>query len=202
MSCIGGRVLAVTVTEIATDPRPYYRAALDWVAGLLAEVRPDQLTGATPCPELDVEGLLRHLVATVDKIRVIGEGGSPFTMPFQVPPTTDYPAAFAGARSRMWTVWSDDALLDREVTVPWGAAPGRGAMWGYVNETLVHGWDLAVATGQPAEADHGTAEATLAMARRLIPEDRGAGYPFGPVVESAPDAGPTERLANWSGRRR
>jgi uncharacterized protein (TIGR03086 family) len=202
MSCIDGSVLGMTTTEIATDPRPHYRAALDWVAELLAEVRPGQWRGATPCPEFDVEGLLRHLVATVNKIRVIGEGGSPFTMPFQIPPTADYPAAFAEARARMWTVWSDDALLDSEVTVPWGSAPGRGAVWGYVNETLVHGWDLAVATGQATEADAETAEATLAVARRLIPEDRGEGYPFAAVVASAPDAGPTERLANWSGRRR
>lgn len=200
---MGGRVAAMTTTEIVTDPRPHYRAALHRAAGLLAAVRPEQLRDATPCPEFDVEGLLRHLVATVDKIRVIGEGGSPFTMPFQVPPTADYPAAFVEAQARMWTVWSDDALLGREVTVPWGSAPGRGAVWGYVNETLVHGWDLAVATGQDAEADPELAEAMLAVARQMIPaEGRGGDFPFAPVVEPAPDAGPTERLANWSGRRR
>ncbi|WP_433504493.1 TIGR03086 family metal-binding protein [Pseudonocardia halophobica] len=193
----------MTTTEIVTDPRPHYRAALDWAAGLLAGVRPEQLRDATPCPEFDVEGLLRHLVATVNKIRMIGEGGSPFTMPFQVPPAPDYPASFAEAQARMWTVWSDDALLDREVTVQWGSAPGRGALWGYVNETLVHGWDLAVATGQDAEADPDLAEAMLAVARQMIPaEGRGGDFPFAPVVEPTPDAGPTERLANWSGRRR
>jgi hypothetical protein len=31
---------------------------------------------------------------------------------------------------------------------------------------------------------------------------RGGGIPFDTVVESAPGAGPTERLANWSGHRR
>jgi uncharacterized protein (TIGR03086 family) len=193
----------MTTTEIVTDPRPHYRAAVDWVAGLIAQVRPDQLADSTPCPQLDVEGLIRHLVATMDRMRVIGEGGSPFSKPFQVPPAGDYPAAFAAARARMLTVWSDDALLDREVAVPWGRAPGRDAVWGYVNEALVHGWDLAVATGQDSEADPAPAETMLAVARRLIPaEGRGEVLPFAPVVEPAPGAGPTERLANWSGRRR
>jgi uncharacterized protein (TIGR03086 family) len=190
-------------TLLTTDARPRYRSALEWVAGLVDRVRPAQLHDPTPCTEFDVEGLLRHIVATVDKIRVIGTGGSPFTMPFQVPSAPDYPAAFAEARERMWAVWSDDALLDREMTVPWGTVPGRGALWGYVNETLVHGWDLAVATGQPSEADAGVAGEMLAVARRLIPDEgRGGDYPFAPAVQPEPGAGPTERLANWSGRRR
>jgi len=87
------------------------------------------------------------------------------------------------------------------VTVPWGQAPGREALWGYIGEALVHGWDLAVATGQPSEADPALVEPTAAEVRRFIPADaRVPGVPFSPVVEPRPEAGPTERLANWSGR--
>jgi hypothetical protein len=57
--------------------------------------------------------------------------------------------------------------------------------------------------GQDAEADADTAVATLAAARTILPAAvRGGEVPFAAVVESAPDAGPTERLANWAGRRR
>jgi hypothetical protein len=44
--------------------------------------------------------------------------------------------------------------------------------------------------------------AFAAMERFLPAEMRGEGIPFNPVVEPAPGASPTERLANWSGHRR
>jgi len=40
------------------------------------------------------------------------------------------------------------------------------------------------------------------MTQTLLAEPRGVpNIPFDPVVESAPGAGPAERLANWAGRR-
>lgn len=182
----------MTTTEI--DPRTPYASALDWAAAVLAGVREEQLAGPTPCPELDVDGLVRHLVATVYKIAAIGEGSDPRPLPFQVDGTLE------DARAEYERVWTAEAL-DREVTVPWGRAPGRTALWGYVNELLVHTWDVAVATGQPCEAPAAAVEPALAVARMLIPAER-EGFPFAPPVEPAADAGPTERLANWSGHAR
>lgn len=151
----------------------------------MAEVRPDQLTDPTPCDEFDVATLMGHLVATVDRARVIGEGGDPTTVPLvAIAVDGDRCAAYRIAGERMWAVWSDDALLDVTVTAPWGRVPGRAAIWGYLNETLVHGWDLAAATGQPTETDSALAESALAVARRAIPASpRGGHVPFGAVVE-------------------
>lgn len=64
-----------------TDPRPLYRDALAWVDTLFAQVRPEQMTDPTPCPQFDVRALLGHLVATVDRGRVIGSGGDPLSIP-------------------------------------------------------------------------------------------------------------------------
>jgi uncharacterized protein (TIGR03086 family) len=188
-----------------TDPRPHYDRALHWAQQLVAGTRADQLDDPTPCPEFDVRTLLGHLVATVGRARVIGEGGAPFSVPSLVTGVADggWADAFAAAVHELWPVWSADELLDAPRSVPWGEVPGRAALWGYVNETLVHGWDLALATGQPTEADADLAEITLAGARAQIPASvRSGPVPFAPVVEPAPDAGPTERLANWSGHHR
>ncbi|MGI5126164.1 TIGR03086 family metal-binding protein [Pseudonocardia sp. CA-107938] len=193
------------MTEQIPDPRPLYAGALTWVRGLLDAVRPDQLDGPTPCPEFDVRTLAGHLVGTVGRARVIGEGGDPREAPFVVDGIADdgFAAAYGEEIDKVLAVWRDDAILDRMATVPWGTLPGRAALAGYVNETLVHGWDLAVSTGQPAEAPREIAEAALAAAPRVLPaEPRGGHVPFAAVVEPAPDAGPTERLANWCGRPR
>jgi uncharacterized protein (TIGR03086 family) len=193
------------MTALHTDPRPLYRAALDWTAGLVAGVRPDQLADPTPCTEYDVRTLLGHLVTTVRRATAVGEGGAPLAIPVVSTdvPDAGFADAYAEGAERALEAWADDARLDAPVTVPWGTVPGRAAVWAYLNEALVHGWDAAVATGQPAEADPELAAAALAAARRAIPaEPRGGRVPFAPPVEPAAGAGPTERLANWSGRRR
>jgi uncharacterized protein (TIGR03086 family) len=111
--------------------------------------------------------------------------------------------ALAAAEAKMAAVWADDSVLDAVVTVPWGRVPGRAAVWGYVREALVHGWDLAVATGQDGEAAPATAEAVLVVTQRVMPaEPRGGPIPFAGPVDPRPEAGPTERLANWCGHTR
>jgi len=186
------------------DPRPLYRRALTWVESLLAGVSPDQWGQPTGCPDFDVRALAGHLVATVERARVIGEGGTPFSVPHVITGIVDdgWADAYAAAGRTVWTVWDDDDSLTAMVQAPWGTIPGSAALWGYLNETLVHGWDLAAATGQDAEADPEVAGPALAVAPQIIPaEPRGGQMPFAPVVEPADGAGPTERLANWNGRR-
>jgi uncharacterized protein (TIGR03086 family) len=187
---------------VPSDPRPLYRAARAWVQSLLDEVSPEQLDLPTDCPEFDVRALAGHLVATVHKLAVIGDGGDPFSLPHVVTGIPDEIAAtYAEAERDLWSVWDDDAVLSARVRAPFGAVAGAAAMWGFLNETLVHGWELARATGQEAEADPELAEPALAVIERLLPAaPRGGQLPFGPVVEPAAGAGPTERLANWSGR--
>ncbi|GAB18552.1 hypothetical protein GOEFS_058_00130 [Gordonia effusa NBRC 100432] len=189
-----------TPTQLTTDPRPLYTAATAWVTELLAGVDDAQLHHPTPCTEFDVKTLSRHLVATVGRAAVVGEGGDFSTVPV-LADAYDV-AAYSAAAERAARAWHDDEKLTTLVTVPWGQVPGAGALWGYLNETLVHGWDLAVATGQPAEADPSLVRPTLEAAKGFLPEHIRASdeVPFGAVVTPRPAAGLTEQLANWSGR--
>jgi uncharacterized protein (TIGR03086 family) len=187
------------------DPRPLYRDALAWVRVLTTQVPAERFTGPTPCADWDVRGLLGHLVATVDRARVIGEGGDPNVMPRVVDGVADdgWTDALLATEDKAAAVWADDARLGALVTVPWGQVPGRAALFGYLREALVHGWDLAVATGQDAEVDPAVATAVLAETRRAMPaEPRGGPIPFAAPVEPQRGAGPTEQLANWCGHSR
>lgn len=185
-----------------SDPRPLYHRALTWVQSLLAGVTPEHLDLPTHCPELDVRALSGHLVATVRKLKAMGEGGDRFSVPSVATgiPDDRLAAAYAQAARELWTIWDDDTVLTATLHAPWGDVPGAETMRGYLNETLVHGWDLATATGQDPEADPELVEPVLAVAERLIPAEP-RGDQFGPAVEPAEGAGPTERLANWSGRK-
>jgi uncharacterized protein (TIGR03086 family) len=68
-------------------------------------------------------------------------------------------------------------------------------------EMLAHGWDLAVATGQPTDLAPAAAERTLAV----VPVFYGAvprtpGSSFGPERPAPADATATDRLAAYLGR--
>jgi uncharacterized protein (TIGR03086 family) len=195
----------MTTTEI-TDPRPLYDSALSWALGLVRGVRTEQLTAPTPCSELDVRALLAHLVATVDRVAAVGRGVDATTVPWSAPqaPGDDWAGAYAQAIDVMWAVWRDGTdRLDRPVRAPFGEVPARAALMAYTSETLVHGWDLAVATGQDPEADPAVAAPVLALMERFLPaQPRGGRIPFAEPVPPREGAGPTERLANWCGRAR
>ncbi|BDH55714.1 TIGR03086 family metal-binding protein [Tsukamurella sp. PLM1] len=184
----------------ATDPRPAYAAVSAWMQSLLANITEEQLALPTPCDEFDVRALAQHVNAVGLRAVALAESATVEGQPFLA--DAHDAATYGATRERALAAW-DVAPLEREVTVPWGVVPGFAALGMYVSETLVHGWDLAVATGQPFEAPDGAlAERALAVAKVALPaEIRGMDdVPFGPVVEPRDGAGPTERLANWNGR--
>lgn len=188
-----------------SDPRGPYERAVTQTESIIAAVRPDQLDLPTPCAEYDVRALISHVVDGMNRTAHSGEGGSMADAPAPAPVeevTADGGiAAYRQARTRVSTVWADDAKLDAMVEVPWGKVPGRGALAGYTLEVLIHGWDLAKATGQPTELDEELAGHVLEFARKILPEQpRGGDIPFGPVVPTPPDAGTYAQLAGWLGR--
>ncbi|WP_353648359.1 TIGR03086 family metal-binding protein [Nakamurella sp. A5-74] len=188
---------------VITDGRLYYAAAQDWVVELIGSIQNSaDWERPTPCSEFSVRQLVQHLLATLDRARVIAEGGDPNPMPRIVELPDD--ALLQGFSSRLPGVraaWSD-AAMQSSVTVPPGVqVPGHVAIWKYANEVVVHGWDLACALGLDAEAPNGIAAPVLEHAAEAIPaEVRGGFVPFESVVAPTPGAGPTEQLANWNGR--
>ncbi|GAA0908767.1 TIGR03086 family metal-binding protein [Pseudonocardia zijingensis] len=195
----------MTTTEI-TDPRIGYDSALSWALALVRGVRPEQLDLPTPCAELDVRALLAHLVATGHRAAAVGRGEDPSSVPWSAPqaPGDDWGSAYVTAIDAARAAWRGSTdKLDRTVRAPFGEVPGRAALTAYTSETLVHGWDLAVATGQPEEADPAVVAPILAAMERFLPaEPRGGPVPFAAPVPPRAEAGPTERLAHWCGRSR
>ncbi|WP_427919854.1 TIGR03086 family metal-binding protein [Streptomyces sp. cg40] len=187
-----------------TDPRPLYTRATEQAAALIRTVRPEQLTGPTPCAEFDVRTLLSHLVGGTLRIATIGEGGDGMAVHPFVDGVADegWPAAYEEARVQVLNAWADDTRLDAPVRVPWGEAPGRAALSGYLMENVTHTWDLSESLGHPLQLDPELAEFALTIAHRVLPdEQRDADTPFDTARPTPEKADAYGELAAWLGRK-
>lgn len=186
------------------DFRSDLAAAQQWVARLMDGVRPDQWDAPTPCSDFDVRALLQHVSSHPAKLAAIADGGNPREMADHAELDENDPGADYLERSTSALgAWADDEVLTRTVIAPWGEAPGGLAVGGFLMETVAHGWDLAVATGQDAEADPTLVAKAQAIADQALTDDnRGPGRPFDHRAEPAAGAGPTDRLAAFLGRTR
>ncbi|WP_371644937.1 TIGR03086 family metal-binding protein [Streptomyces mirabilis] len=187
------------------DPRPLYTRATEQIAALVATVRPEQLAGPTPCAEFDVRTLLSHIAGGTRRIAVVGAGGDGMAVrPFLDGVEDDrWSAAYDEVRTEVRKSWADDARLDALVTVPWGEAPGRIALSGYVMEAVTHTWDLSESLGRPLVLDPELAEFALGIARRVLPDERrdDEELPFDSAVPTPEGADAYGRLAAYLGRR-
>jgi uncharacterized protein (TIGR03086 family) len=187
-----------------TDPRAMHARAMAQTESIVAAVRPAQFGDPTPCTEFDVRTLLSHIIGGLNRIALIGEGADALAVPVRADgvPDDGWLDVYRAARARVAQAWADDTKLDALFEVPWGKVPGRVALSGYIQEILVHGWDLAVATGQETELDPELGSWVLQIAQRILPaEPRGGEIPFGPVVPVPAEAGVYAQLAGWLGRR-
>lgn len=197
-----------------TDPRPILDRALAVGARVIAGVRPDQLTAPTPCPEMDVHTMLVHLVGVLDRIAALGNGVDPFSVTETSAPDDGWPDAWASAGARAVAAWSDDAVLDRPMALPWIQGSGAEVLTSYFSEITVHTWDLAMATGQQPDWDESVVDAALgarqvlpATNRRALFEEISAAMglpevamPFAEAVAVPSDAPAIDRLVAWNGR--
>jgi len=187
----------------AADPRPLFLRAVDQAVRLISVTDPGELDGPTPCPEYDVRTLIQHLLTVLRRITTVAQGRDALSVPGV---TTGIPDAELGAAAvddarRLAQVWTEDAVLDRMLTLPFGTMPGRAAAMAYTQELTVHSWDLATSIGRTDLLDDVLAEAMLGPARQFVSaETRGGPVPFGPVVDVPDDAPPYARLVGWLGR--
>jgi uncharacterized protein (TIGR03086 family) len=174
---------------------------------VLANVKPDQLHGATPCVSWDVSRLINHIVGGAYFFAISTDAGaSP-----EVDDTedTDYAAgdfvtAFDDGAAQAVAAFGAPGALEKIVKLPFGEFPGAAFMGLAMTDTFQHAWDLARATGQDTNFDSELAATLLAGAKASIPDQfRGADgvMPFGPE-QSAPDgASPADQLAAFLGRK-
>ncbi|GIF48822.1 uncharacterized protein (TIGR03086 family) [Asanoa ferruginea] len=159
---------------------------LDKTTTLITGVAPEQRGLPTPCPDLDVAALTDHLVGWLRMFADRAAGVEHQADPNQYRSGADPAAEFAAAGRRAL------AALGAE------AGPLLGVM---LIEYIGHGWDLAVATGQPVPFTDAEAQVALDAARGMLqPGYRGPGKTFGYEVEVSADAPTVAKLVAFIGR--
>jgi uncharacterized protein (TIGR03086 family) len=190
-------------TDVRTAPFDLGPQAEE-VARVVAGVRDEHLTGATPNEGTPVAGLLDHLIGLTTAFtmgaRKESLTGAPRAAPDQL--AADWRTRLPRQLAELAAAWRDPAAWEGETEV--GGARLPGMVMGVVaaDEVLVHGWDLAVATGQDYRADPGVAAAVLhqvTMLTRPGMEELRDGQ-FGPVVPVPDDAPVLDRILGLTGR--
>ncbi|WP_405148497.1 TIGR03086 family metal-binding protein [Sphaerisporangium sp. NBC_01403] len=166
------------------------------VDALVAAVAPGQMGDPTPCEGWDVRALLNHLVYENLMWTSLAEGSprSDFTADHL---GGDHVAAFRAAAGAAMAAFGRPGMLEER----FGPAPGWRLVEQVVIEMLVHGWDLATATGRPADLAPDVAEAILPAVRAIYGElPRTPGGSFAPERQAPPGATAADRLAAYLGR--
>lgn len=171
---------------------------------ILVNVTPEQLSAPTPCRSWQVRDLLNHLIgATFFYAETLNTGAAPSPVEADFS-SGDLIATYDEAADRALTAFAAPGTEEKTVTLRLGPLPGRVFMGIAATDVLVHGWDLARATGQPTDFEPELAEQLLDGARALLqPSLRGddGKAPFGLEQPAPADACASDRLAAFLGRR-
>lgn len=175
------------------------REALDHTSDVIAGIAPEQYGAPTPCPDLDVRGLVNHLVAG-NLMFASAAGGQELDMaPFGEDNLgDDPPAAYRRSAETVLGAWQRPGALDEELS--FANMPGRTVIRLHLTEELTHGWDLARATGQDAMMDPHLAEVALEAMQQVPAEMLRNPQMFGDEVAVGHDAAAHERLVAFLGR--
>ncbi len=180
--------------------------ALAAVQQLVDNVPDDQWTAPTPCTEWNVRELVQHMTggnAIFATVVTRERPSGPITPEERaIDRLGDDPAeGFRAAGRKLHDALCASGALEEEFDTPMvGMQPGAMIVHMRINELLVHGWDLARATGQPADLPEDLSEQALMMWRKRLEGRPREATPFA-AERAVPDGAPaSDRLAAFLGR--
>jgi len=172
------------------------------MADLLDGITDDQLDAPTPCEKYRLGDLVEHIggLAAAFTAAAAKDLG-PFTS--QAPSGDaarlgdDWRTRIPRQLAALAQAWREPAAWEGMTQVGGIELPAGIAGIVGLGEVVIHGWDVARATGQPYDADQQTLDACLQYVSMMASQDGG---PFGPPVEVPDDAPLLDRIIGLSGR--
>ena len=175
-----------------------HRHALDATGKIVAGIAADQLDAPTPCEDYDVAGLLNHLisgnfwVAPLVEGKTIDDVGDALDRHFAL---EEYDKSAEEANA----AFSGPGAMQKPVAVSYGPVPAEVYAGHRFLDVLIHGWDLAKATGQDTTIDPELVDACFEVIEPQLDLLKSSGM-FGTEVAVADDADSQTKLLALLGR--
>jgi uncharacterized protein (TIGR03086 family) len=178
--------------------------ACDPITVVLATVRDDQLDSASPCREYNIGQVIEHvddvcqLYTAVARHDISETSGTDFGS-VGASLTPGWRTAMAEHLRALGTAWADPAAWTG-TTVIFGLELSN-ELWGRIalTEIVVHGWDVAMGTGQSFDLPERTLRAILEHVAAFVPHSPVPDV-FGPPVEVRPEARLLDQIVAITGR--
>jgi uncharacterized protein (TIGR03086 family) len=181
--------------------------ATELVKELLSGVSDDDLVRPTPCEAMDVATLLDHLHGLAIAFRDAGtkqipEGGSQAPEPSADGLPTDWRTQLPARLDELALAWSRPEAHEGMTEAGGVQMPGEVAAGVALDEVVMHGWDLAKATGQSFLPDDATARGVLAFTTEAAQPEWAdmRNNIFGPIVQVDDNASDFDRALGLAGR--
>jgi uncharacterized protein (TIGR03086 family) len=176
------------------------------LAELVTGVRDEQLAAPTPCSEASLGDLLDHVdglsvafTAAASKTAVEGGSQGPSADASRLGP--DWRRRVPERLAALARAWHDEASWTGMTQAGGVDLPGDVAGVVALDEVVVHGWDIAAASGQHFSCDPQLLQATYEFVRSTVAQSpQGSPGLFGPPVPVADDAPLLDRLIGLTGR--
>jgi uncharacterized protein (TIGR03086 family) len=170
------------------------------VSDTVDRIQPDQLDNPTPCSRFSVRDVLDHML-------VLG-GAFGYAFRGEEVPTIEAPPMNGRVPAAEFRKTMDDLIeavrspgaMKRTVVSPMGEMPGETFARLVAFDGLVHGWDLARATGQEYRISDTLVADVDQFARVAITDGMRDGDTFKAAITAPHGATPVEQLVAFSGR--
>jgi uncharacterized protein (TIGR03086 family) len=195
---LASRTLALQTQGAVMDPRTQLDQILPLLKELVAPLDAAQLDASTSCDKFAVRNVLEHMIGGATMFAAAFRGESP-----GAPSTddTDVVTAFPTAMDSLRDAVNASGALERTIAAPFGDVPGETFARFVAMDGLVHGWDIATATGQSYNPPADVVAAVDAFTRQAISEGMRDGDTFAAAVDPPAGASQLVQLVAFTGRR-
>jgi uncharacterized protein (TIGR03086 family) len=171
-------------------------------AEVLAGVTDDQLGLATPCEKMPLHAMVAHIGGL--SLAFAAAARKDFGPMTDTPPEddvqieADWRTVYPQRLAELAEAWREPAAWQDMTRAGGIDLPGEVAGSVALAEVVIHGWDVARASGQAYDVDEDTVAALLTHLEQFDAE--GTEGLFGPAVAVADSAPPFDRAIAMSGR--